>query len=300
MRFRQAEAKVYGAASWIATVAAVLVLGFVIAHWGWRWFAPAPPASGGAPAPERWAGAIIASPLFGRAAAPAAAVAPTAPRTPTTLQGDTRLLGVFAERGGAGFALFHFADRGPVLVKSGQEFASGVTLVEVWPDRVRIRDRGEVRDIALRAAASATSATSADRTGGTGGTVGTAGTAGTARAGAAARTACALPAGYKGPVYRLNAELLTGVASQPESWKALLAPVPGGLAVRDGSGFAAMLGMRSGDRVTQANGIALGGVDDLLVAFVKPLVASQAVHVAGTRDGKPAEWLFLNAGACPG
>ena len=77
-------------------------------------------------------------------------------------------------------------------------------------------------------------------------------------------------------------------------------PVAGGLAVRDGSGFAAMLGMKAGDRVAQANGIALAGVDDMLVAFVNPLVASQPVHVAGTRDGKPADWLFLNAGACPG
>ena len=39
--------------------------------------------------------------------------------------------------------------------------------------------------------------------------------------------------------------------------------------------------------MTQANGIALGSVDDLLVAFVKPLLANQQVRVAGTRDGKP-------------
>ena len=52
--------------------------------------------------------------------------------------------------------------------------------------------------------------------------------------------------------------------------------------------------------MTQANGIALAGIDDVLVAVVKPLLASQPVRVAGTRDGKPAEWLFVNAGACPG
>ena len=61
-----------------------------------------------------------------------------------------------------------------------------------------------------------------------------------------------------------------------------------------------MLGMKAGDRLAQANGIALKGVEDILVAFVKPLVASQPVHVAGLRDGKPASWLFVNAGACPG
>ena len=108
-----------------------------------------------------------------------------------------------------------------------------------------------------------------------------------------------MPPGFKGPVYRLNAELLTGVASRPESWQALLTPVPGGLSVRDGSGFATMLGMKTGDKMTQANGIALSGIDDVQVAFVRPLIASQPVRVAGIRDGKPAEWLFLNAGACP-
>jgi hypothetical protein len=52
--------------------------------------------------------------------------------------------------------------------------------------------------------------------------------------------------------------------------------------------------------MTQANGIALASVDDVLLALVKPLVANQPVRVAGTRDGKPAEWLFVNAGVCPG
>ena len=80
----------------------------------------------------------------------------------------------------------------------------------------------------------------------------------------------------------------------------MLTPVPGGLAVRDSSGFATMLGMKTGDRMTQANGIALTGIDDVQVAFVKPLIASQPVRVAGIRDGRPSEWLFLNAGACPG
>ena len=263
-------------ASWVATAGGVLLLGFVIANWAWQWFGPAPSPVAPAAIPERWASVITATPLFGRGVAPTAAIAANAP---TTLQGDTRLLGVFAERGGAGYALFHLGERGPVLVKAGKEIAKDVVLLEVRPDGVRIRDRGEIRDIELRAPASPARVVPAR---------------GVSRAG------CAGPAGYKGPVYRLNAELLTGIASQPESWKSLLVPVAGGLAVRDGSGFAAMLGMKAGDRMAQANGIALAGVDDVLVAFVKPLIASQPVHVAGTRDGKPADWLFLNAGACPG
>jgi hypothetical protein len=221
--------------------------------------------------------------MFGRAGGAAVETA-----APMTLQGDTRLLGVFAESGGAGYALFRLSDRGPILVKSGAEIASGVTLVEVLPAGVRIRDHGELREIDLRSASSRARPNIAAK----------ADTATAQRA--AARLACAPPPGFKGPIYRLNAELLTGVASRPESWQALLTPVAGGLAVRDGSGFASMLGMKTGDRMSQANGIALAGIDDVQVAFVKPLLASLPVRVAGIRDGKPSEWLFLNAGACPG
>jgi hypothetical protein len=32
---------------------------------------------------------------------------------------------------------------------------------------------------------------------------------------------------------------------------------------------------------------------------LQPLTKSQSVWVAGTRDGKPQQWLYLNAGACP-
>ena len=70
--------------------------------------------------------------------------------------------------------------------------------------------------------------------------------------------------------------------------------------MRENTPAASMLGMKPGDRMAQANGIALRGVEDLQTAFVNPLVASQSVHVTGLRDGKPAAWLFVNAGACPG
>jgi hypothetical protein len=261
--------------SWLATAAGVLLLGFVIAHWGWQWLAPAPPPTARPAAAERWAPAIVATPLFGRAGAPAA----PGPVAPDAMPGDARLLGVFAEKDGAGYALFRLGERRPILVKAGGDIAKDVTLIEVRPDGVRIRDRGETRDIELRTRVTV---------------------AGAPPARSVARVACAPPAGYKGPVYRLNAELLTGIASRPESWKALLMPVAGGLAIRDGTGFAAMLGMKTGDRMAHANGIALHGIEDVLVAFVNPLVASQPVHVVGIRDGKPADWLFLNGGACPG
>jgi hypothetical protein len=264
------------AAAGIATALAALALALVLAHWGWRLFGPASPPLPPPETSERWTSTIVAAPLFGRVDAPA----PVASAAP--LQGDTRLLGVFVERDGEGYALFRLSDRGPLLVRTGQEVAKDVSLLSVRNDGVRIRDHGEVREITLRNQAKEPSGKGAER----------------ARANIA-RAACTAPAGYKGAIYKLNAELLTGIASQTDSWKALLVVENGGLAIRDNSGFSTMLGMRAGDRMTQANGIALGSVDDLLVAFVKPLVANQQVRVAGTRDGKPAEWLFVNAGACP-
>jgi hypothetical protein len=268
--------------SWLATLAAGFGLAAVIAHWGWRAFGPVAVPLPPPETPERWTESNVTSPLFGRAS-----TASTIDLQPAakTLGGDVRLLGVFAESEGRGYALFRFSDRGAVLAKAGQEIARDVTLETVRPDGVRIRDHGDGRDIVLRAQPNTAAAPpAADRT----------------RVVATARPGCVPPAGYKGPVYRLNAELLTGIASQPDSWKALLVPGVGGLAVRDESGFAVMLGMKAGDRMAVANGISLAGIDDVLTAVVKPLVASQPVRVTGTRDGKPAEWLFLNAGACPG
>ena len=262
------------AAAWIATVLAALALALALAHWGWRLFGPVSPPLPPPEIPDRFTPSIVAAPLFGRAGAPAA------PVNVAPLQGDTRLLGVFAERNGEGYALFRMADRGPVLVRAGQDVANEVRLEAVHNDGVRIRDHGETRDIALRRQAVA-AVVAPDRS-----------------RSVATRTACAPPAGYQGAVYKLNAELLTGIASQTDSWKALLVADNGGLAIRDASGFSTMLGMRAGDRMTQANGIALGNVDDVLVAFVKPLLANQQVRVVGTRGGKPAEWVFVNAGAC--
>jgi hypothetical protein len=262
-------------AAWLATLAGIAVLAYVIAHWGWHFLTPRSATTTPTAMPERLAPVVVAVPLFGRSAASAPAVA----TEPSTLQGDVRLLGVFAAGEGAGHALFRLGARGPVLVRPGQEIERDVTLLEVHPDSVRIRDHGEIRVLGLRSNAPAPRPAATRAT---------------------PSLACAAPPGYKGPVYRLNAELLTGIASKPDGWRALLTPVADGLAVRDGSAIASMLGLKPGDRVAQANGIALRGTDDLLVAFVRPLVASQPVHVAGIRDGKPAAWLFLNAGACPG
>ena len=97
----------------------------------------------------------------------------------------------------------------------------------------------------------------------------------------------------------LNAELLTGMLAKPESWSSAFMATPDGLALREGNAFGSMLGMTSSDRVLQANGVALRSSEDVLVAFLRPLVANQAVRVSGIRGGKPTDWIFVNATGCP-
>jgi hypothetical protein len=94
-------------ASWIAAAIGIALLGYVIALWGWRWLGPSPTVVAPPAPPERWTPAIVAAPLFGRAGAPQAVDG----GAPATLQGDAKLLGVFAEAGGAGYALFRLPDR---------------------------------------------------------------------------------------------------------------------------------------------------------------------------------------------
>ncbi len=252
-------------------LAALALLAIVLAYWGWRWFGPAPAAL----PPERVDGdplrRIADAHLFG-----AATVAAT-----EATQGiaDLRLLGVFAERDGQGYALFRAGSRGPLFIAAGSEVAPGTLLEAVRPQGVTLVQGGVRRDIALGQA----------RT-----------TANVRGAAAPVRSAqCAAPAGFSGSVLRLNAELLTGMIAAPDTWKALVQPVAGGLIVRDQSGFAGMMGLRNGDHVERANGIALALPEDIAGTVLRPLTRSQQVWVTGSREGKPQQWLYLNAGACP-
>jgi hypothetical protein len=264
-----------GAAWKIAAVLAWLValglLALTIAHWGWKWFGPAPvtiPVT----IPDSDVGRrVVDAKLFG--------VAPAAtPVGASSSLGELRLLGVFALRDGSGYALFRTA-RGPLIVSNGQEIGSGVRLDTVRPDGVTLIEGGARREMVLRSAATETRP---------------------AVALSARPSACAVPAGFTGPIVRLNAELLGGMTGAPDAWKALLEAGPGALIVRDQSGFAGMLGLKNGDRVERANGIPLAIPGDIASTVLQPLTKSQAVWVAGTRDGKPQQWLYLNAGACPG
>jgi hypothetical protein len=257
----------------LAWLLALSLLALTIAHWGWAWFGPAPVAIPVILSDSDVTRRVSDAKLFG--------VAPAAtPVGASASLGDLRLLGVFALRDGNGYALFRTA-RGPLIASTGQEVGTGVRLDAVRPDGVTLIEGGARREMILRSAA--VDARPA-----------------VAVAQSARPSACAVPAGFTGPIVRLNAELLGGMTGAPDAWKALLEAGPGALIVRDQSGFAGMLGLKNGDRVERANGIALSMPGDIASTVLQPLTKSQAVWVAGTRDGKPQQWLYLNAGACPG
>ena len=218
--------------------------------------------------------AFAVSPPFGAASGSAVAT----PAAPSVLGGDTRLLGVLSEPDGKGRALFRFPDGSARLVAAGDALSTNATLVAVRPDGVTIRDAGGERSIALRAQPAA--APAARR--------------------AATSAACTLPPGFKGPVVRLAAELVQGLIAQPEALRSIADAQGNALVVRDESGFAAMLGLKKGDRVVQANGIALRAPEDVVVAVLRPLAASQPVRLVGTRDNASREMMILNASVCPG
>ncbi|MBK7744053.1 MAG: hypothetical protein IPI40_10450 [Betaproteobacteria bacterium] len=239
---------------------------------------PLPPP---APLPESTAQQFAVAPIFGGVAGDTAGE-PVPALGAVTPQGDLRLLGVIAGRDGAGQALFRVADRGPVLVGVGAGEWRRTAPRGGVGRRVRLSGRGEVREMLLRAAPPLASPV----------------VVAPAKLAAVDRGACAAPAGFKGSLYRINAELLSGMAAQPDSWKPWLAASAAGLVVREGSGFASMLGLKSGDRLREANGIPLTATDDLLVAVVKPLQGNQPVRVRAAREGGELELLLVNASAC--
>ncbi|HEV2977691.1 MAG TPA: type II secretion system protein N [Casimicrobiaceae bacterium] len=256
---------------------ALALLALVLAHWGWRWFGPTPVSIAPRVADGDFSRRIAEAHLFGATAAKSVAAS-----EPAAAAGDLRLLGVFAQRDGRGYALFRAGARGALFVAAGSEAAPGVRLESVQPGGVTLVEGGVRRAVVLRGAGQADKAQPAIATASSGKSAG-----------------CAAPAGFAGPVIRLNAELLSGMIGTPDTWKALLQPVAGGLIVRDQSGFAGMMGLRNGDRVDHANGIALAIPDDIGATVLKPLTRSQPVWVSGMRDDKPQQWLYLNAGACP-
>jgi hypothetical protein len=262
----------------LALAWAILALVAAVAWWSWYWLSPAPVHR--TPPPITDPVATIAASGFLNDG-PQADPVVDAPGLP----GDLRLLGTFAQKEGRGYALFRSAS-GARMVASGTELAPGFRLLSVAPDGVVVRDAGGEHFMALRAAALATPVTVGQATPAT-------------RTAARILTACTPPPGFHGNAVKLNAELLQGLLAQPDALKAIVQPVEGGMTVRSDSGFASMLGLKQGDRVRLANGIALATTEDVVAAVIRPLVANQPVRLTGTRGGQPQEMLLLNAGACP-
>jgi hypothetical protein len=259
------------------TLLAAALVAVVVAWWGWRWFGPAvidvPLRLGNEPTPSV---ALAVSPPFGTSReGPTTMDQATA--APSGLLGDMRLLGVIAGPDGSGQALLRFADGTARLVAAGTRLSDSATLIAVRPDGITVRDAGGERVVPLRAPPAAVSASRS----------------------APARVACAIPRDYRGAVVRLNAELVQGLIGQPQALRAVVDGQDGALVVRDETGLAAMLGLKKGDRVTLANGIALRAPEDVIVSILRPLAANQAVRVQGTRGTEERELLILNAGACP-
>lgn len=269
----------------LATFVAGCALALVIAHWTWQIVGPAT-RHAVAPAPVDPAATIMAANLFDSATSDTSSKAALA-----ALPGDARLLGIVAAPAQRGYALFRLPE-GAKLVAQGQEIVPGVKLEAVEPFAVTIQDSGGERRFALPE--NATNPASSQSSVRTASASSSRGALRAVRSGS-----CAAPAGFHGNVVRLNAELLGGLSGDAGPWRTLLASSDGGLVVREDGGFGAMLGLRPGDLLTQANGIALRVPDDVTAAVIRPLIANQGVRIVGSRAGTTHELWLANV-ACAG
>src|SRR5204863_152046 len=123
--------------------AALALLAIVLAYWGWRWFGPAPVVIPQSDTQAEYTRRISAAHLFGTRA-PVASAGESA-----AVSGELRLLGVFAQQDGRGYALFRGA-RGALLAAAGTDVVPGVRVEAVRPGGVTLIESGARREIALR------------------------------------------------------------------------------------------------------------------------------------------------------
>lgn len=272
------------AASAVATLFAGALLAAVIAWWVWQLFGPKPMQIASR-APADPVATLLASGIFGgnTGGDTATDASPAAPA------GDAQLLGIVAGDDGRGYALFRVGST-TKLVGVGDAITGSATLVSLTPQSVTVREDGRERSVPLwpRRRPAVQGNSSAMRN-----------AQQVTSAAAAPALACAPPPGFTGSVIRLNAELLGGLAGQPAAWSTLLAGSPDGLVVRANGGYAAMLGLTAGDRIEQANGIALHSPDDVASAVLRPLSENQGVRLRGEHDGKERE-LWIASANCAG
>lgn len=118
----------------LVTLVALALLGLVLAHWTWVWFAPRPESRAPAAA-EQEVRLAAAFGLFGNA-----------PATASSSTGAINLLGVVASTGDKqGYAVMQLPSREVLAVREGEDLSPGVQLAEVHRDHV-ILSRNGVRE----------------------------------------------------------------------------------------------------------------------------------------------------------
>jgi len=261
---------------WLARLlvaASLALLCWVLAYWFWHWSAPSP-APRALSIPEAPAAVVAESGIFGRGETPASAVAgATEPSAGT----QPRLIGVLAEAEGRGWALLKLSQGGVKLLREGQEVEPGVRLEKVLPATVEISGPGGRKTLGLRAPESPRIALAQK---------------------SAAAGACPLSGDEKKRAYFVRPELLPGLAQSLDTARRLFRQEGGAWVVNQSDPALAALGLAAGDRIEKSNGVALHTEDLLRSAIVEPVMQSRTLRLTGTREGKPREWIYVNAALC--
>lgn len=122
----------------LVTLAALVLLCWILAYWTWAWFSPpAESRASTATAPTR--SVASANGLFGKL-----------PQDRASTGSAIGLLGIIAASGnGSGYAIMRFAEQPARPVKEGEEIAPNIRLAEVHPGQVVLERSGIFETLAL-------------------------------------------------------------------------------------------------------------------------------------------------------
>ena len=119
----------------LVTLAALVLLGVVLAYWTWAWLAPRPEPRAQAAAEPGGVRIASANGLFGSAQRDQNIAAPTGIAI--------KLLGVVAASGGRrGYAIVQLEANQILAVREGEDVAPGIRLAEVHADHVILERSG--------------------------------------------------------------------------------------------------------------------------------------------------------------
>lgn len=123
-----------------ALLAALALLGLVLAYWTWTWFGPRPEPR--LETDARASNMISAYALFG--------AAQHNPVTPATIGLAVDLVGVIAAEGnGEGYALLRLDKKNTLVVRAGEDLSPGTRLAEVFPGHVVLQRNGTSETVLL-------------------------------------------------------------------------------------------------------------------------------------------------------